>query len=341
MEEILTDNFRIVHHRLHPGFIASVSYALCKKSLIVFEGNKTEYLYHFPPVYLTNVSCTIYNVTNLNCTWEWIEDTPPDANYSFALSLYDKTVTCKQYLKWHGKNTGCHMKNVLPKENKYEISKIMIWFSNNSTSFYKTFRAHKIELLNAPVNISVTSVNGSTKLEWLSPPSVNPLSPNCFQYHIRVLETQTKQLFKNIIGITTQEYIFSDLDKDKNFSMQIRAKKIYCADSKYWGEWSQMIFIHKDKEIYPIWIIIWIIVITSVVVMFLLLYLLRRYVKKLILVAVPGPSKKIKSSLSSNNINAQRCIAVHNEQPVPITEIEIVNCLMDSLESQDLNSNNI
>ncbi|XP_073472527.1 interleukin-5 receptor subunit alpha-like isoform X2 [Aquarana catesbeiana] len=337
-KEILTENYRIVYFHLHPGFIASVSTALCDMFSIVFEGNKTEYVYHAPPVYISNVSCAIYNVTNLNCTWEWRKDSPSDARYSFALRLYDKTLACKRYLKSHERNIGCHMKNIFPKKSNDEIPKVRIWFFNNITRFSKTFQTGVIELLNAPINISVTSVNENTKLEWLSPPSINPVPSDCFQYHIRVTEMQTN-LIKNIFDVKNHEYVFSDLEKDKSYSMQIRAKKIYCAKSKYWGAWSEPVFTGKDKVIFPTWIIILIIAGTSVVIVFLLIYLFRRYVKILILVAIPDPSEKLKLSLSSSNINAQRCIAVHNEEPVPITEIEIVGSLMDSQECQDSNSN--
>ncbi|KAM5180141.1 interleukin-5 receptor subunit alpha-like [Mantella aurantiaca] len=337
-KEILTENYRVVFSRLHPGFIASVSNAVCDTISIVSEGNNTEFVYHAPPVYISDVSCAIYNLTNLNCTWKWVKDAPLDVNYMFAIRLYDKTLACKKYLNRHGRNIGCHMKNVFPKQNNNEIQKIRVWFYNNVTRLSKTFRTSTIELLNAPINISVISVAGKTKLEWLSPPSVNPVLSKCYQYHIRVMETQTKKLLKNVIDFNREEYEFSDLDKDKNYSVQIRAKKIYCAKSKYWGEWSQPIFINNDKEIFPIWIIILIIASISMVIVFLLIYLFRRYVKILILVAIPDPSEKLKLSLS-NNINAQRCIAVHNEQPVPISEIEIVSSLMDSQECQDSDRN--
>lgn len=54
-------------------------------------------------------------------------------------------------------------------------------------------------------------------------------------------------IFQNIV-IEKQEHVFSDLDKNKKYSVQIRAKKIYCANSKNWGEWSQPIIIGKGKQ---------------------------------------------------------------------------------------------
>ncbi|XP_075052612.1 interleukin-5 receptor subunit alpha-like [Mixophyes fleayi] len=323
--EILTENYKIINLRLHPGFIASVSNALCENNVIMLEGNQTEIVYKAANIYINNVSCALYNLTNLNCTWDLKKDAPEDTDYSFALRLRTKCLGCKQYFKKQGKNIGCHMKDLFSIYDKNENLqyKIRIQLFNHIYNFTKTFRTEIIEILNPPINISVSSENGNTKLEWYTPPSVIS-TPNCFQYQIKVIETQINLIFKDITGIEVEEYIFSDLDKDKKYSVEIRARKNYCAKSKYWGEWSKPVFIGKDMGVFPSWILILIIVIVSASLAILVVFLIKRYMKILCVTSIPYPSKKIKHWLSLNDISSQGCIAVHNEQSVPITEIEIV-----------------
>ncbi|XP_068121739.1 granulocyte-macrophage colony-stimulating factor receptor subunit alpha-like isoform X2 [Hyperolius riggenbachi] len=330
--DILHENYKTVHLRMHPGFIATVSIALCENYMIYSEGKKTEFIYFAPQVYVSNVSCTVYNLTNLNCTWDWKNDAPDDIDYFFTLKLNSRSLACKLYFKRHGRKVGCHMKDLFLDPDNHSILqyKIRVWFSNHLVSFSKTFRTERIELLNPPTNISVSSANGNTKLEWGPPPSLNKISPNCpFQYHIRVVDTQsqTTEPFKDNPDIRNREYIISDLEKDKKYMVQIRAKKIYCTQSKYWGEWSHPIFIGKDKEVFAVWIIIVIIAIGSVVAIVSLLFLLillTRCVKALFLATIPGPPEKLRHLLSPDDLNSRKCIAVHDEQRVPITEIEIV-----------------
>ncbi|XP_063813424.1 interleukin-5 receptor subunit alpha-like [Pseudophryne corroboree] len=330
LTETLIENYRVINLRLHPGFTASVSNALCEDNIIILESKRTEIVYLAPYVYISNVSCAIYNLTNLNCTWDLKKDAPEDANYSFGLRLRSRCLACKQYLKKHGKNNGCHMKDLLSTYQHENLHyKIRIQFFNHLYNFTKTFRTEMIEILNPPVNISVSSVNGNINFSWYTPPSVKPTPTYCFQYQIKVIETQTNILFKDIPDIEMEEYTFSDLDKDKKYSLQIRARKNHCAKSKYWGEWSKPVYIGKDTQVFPVWTIILIIAIVSALLVILVVLLFKRYMKILFMTAIPDPSKKIKLWLTSNDNSSERCIATHDEQLVPITEIEIVTTSRD------------
>ncbi|KAM4047187.1 interleukin-5 receptor subunit alpha-like [Anomaloglossus baeobatrachus] len=338
-EQILTttSNYHTIKLRMHPRVIGSVTNALCDGYDIHFQSKPTKFVYNAPPVYINNVSCVLFDKTNLNCSWDFRTDAPDDINYSCALRSNFKWLLCTNYIKRHQKNIGCSMKDVYSDyKDDSLLNKIRIRFFSALYNFSKTFRTEAVEILTPPRHIKVFSENGNTIIKWLPPASVastglqdgitptyNPKEEHNFIYEIRVVENKSKVLFRETNDTDKGEQIFTDLAKDKKYYIQIRARHRHRV-SKFWGEWSKPVFINEDNNIFPAWIFI---VILPALFAALAFYLCKRYMKKLLITPIPHPSQNIKTWLymdRSNDIRLQTNIATQNEQSVPLTEIEIV-----------------
>ncbi|KAM3934301.1 interleukin-5 receptor subunit alpha-like [Leptodactylus fuscus] len=329
-----TTNHKIRLH-MHPGLVGSVSNAFCESQKIQFHSIPAEFTYNAPPVYINNVSCVLFNITNLNCSWNFATDTPEDLDYSFALRLNSKWLSCRHYFKRHKKNTGCYMQDVFSDYNDdTPLKRIKIGFFSDFHSVTKIFSPEAVEILTPPRNIQVLLEDRNVIIKWFPPPSIvfdvlqdgmtstyDPEEEGNFVYEIRVIENKSKKIFRQPNYIEKEEQIFTDLAKDKKYCLQIRARHNH---SKFWGEWSEPVFINKDKNVFPEWILI---VIGPALFAALVFYLCKRYMKIMLLTPIPHPSQNIKNWLytnGSNDLRMQANIAGQNEQSVPLTELEIV-----------------
>ncbi|XP_071994017.1 interleukin-5 receptor subunit alpha-like isoform X2 [Engystomops pustulosus] len=341
--KMTNENDHKIKLHMHPQVVGSVSNGLCDSNLrIKFQSKPAKFIYTAPPVYITNVSCILFRITSLNCSWDFRTNAPQDTNYSFALRLNLKWVFCTHYLKRHKKNVGCYMEDVF-----WEYSdggypdKITIGFFSDSNNFSKTFQPEAVEILTPPRNIQVLSKNGDIIIQWYPPLSIAITrsedemtstydygKERTFKYEIHVVENKSKHIFRRINNTLKNEQIFTDLTKDKQYYIQIRARHTH-QSTKMWGEWSTPVFINKDKNVFPEWILI---VIVPAFFATLAFYFCKRYMKKLLVTQIPYPSRNIKLFLhmnGSNDIGAQATIGTQIEQSVPLSDIEIVRTTGD------------
>ncbi|XP_066455958.1 interleukin-5 receptor subunit alpha-like [Eleutherodactylus coqui] len=339
----LSTNYHKINLRMHSRVEGSVSNALCKLDHILVKSKPTEFVYNSPQIYIDIVSCVLLNITNLNCSWNVRADAPDDINYSFALRLNSKWLPCPHYFKRQKKNVGCYMQNVFSDyKDGNPLSKIKTGFFSSIYNFSKTFKTEAIEILTPPRNIQVSSDNGNTIIKWLPPTSIainsfeddtsstydSDEEANFFLYEIRLIENKSKKEFRQT-PIEEQEQVFTDLEKDKKYYLQIRARHKRRDLSKFWGEWSIPIFINEDNYAFPDWILIMIAPAMFATITF---FLCKRYMKKLLITSIPHPSQNIKNWLHMNestDIRMQANIAAQHEQSVPLTEIEIVTKTTD------------
>ncbi|KAM8977109.1 interleukin-5 receptor subunit alpha-like [Pelodytes ibericus] len=322
----LTENQTTIKLGLHPGFIANISAAFYHGDLIL-TSNWTPFTYEAPAAYIYNTSCYIYNVTSLNCTWDIKKEAPEDAQYSFSLREGAHWLPCKYYLtNQENRNMGCHLKHVFANVTKNKMRlRIVIKLSRHGMDFFKNFRIANIQILNPPLNISLLYENRKRKIQWIQPPTLEDLSSFCFGYQIQLFEVKKNELFR-FFNTSDTEYILSDLDQNKKYSVQIRGQNEHCAKSKFWGQWSEPVFIGKDNEGIETWVIFSIIIVCTTSTGVPLLYIFKRfsYNRKLFDTAVPVPSQKIKDWIFSTEINFQKCVSNIYSESVPITNIEIV-----------------
>ncbi|XP_018101659.1 interleukin-5 receptor subunit alpha isoform X2 [Xenopus laevis] len=274
--------------------------------------------------YITNVSCQIYNLTNLNCTWGI-----KDIQSCFFFWIKGNMLPCSQYLKnEENKIIGCHMK-VMDFE---EQPKARLHFFNTECQITKAVKLSDIEMMKPPINITKESQKGKVIMKWSRPPTATTIvNSACFEYELKVLETETNVLFRTLIT-DKKEHTFHDLDKNKRYSIRIRGRKrVNCGQSKFWGEWSKPLFVGKGKKSFPSWIFPLTFVIVMVFTFVISLFLLKRFAWTFFTAVIPDPSSKLKFWFSSSDLYFQ-CADAAQHECVPISEIEIVTSSMDSTQ---------
>ncbi|XP_067401836.1 interleukin-5 receptor subunit alpha-like [Emydura macquarii macquarii] len=300
MTKRLPEKKKMIRLGLHSGLHAKVKTQLLSKETedIIEESNWTEFTYKAPPVYIQNLSCIIYNISNLNCTWDIKTEAPVDAQYFLFYRQSRKEFECQLYLtNAKNKNIGCHMKELYfnPSEQiRFNIT--VKELSNNSEkhSYYKKFKPQRLEKLNPPINVSIALENRSIKINWKPPPTIGSAFKICFAYQVKITDLEP-------IDVSEEEYVHPVHDPAKRCVVQVRAKKRTCLSNKIWSEWSEPVFInaeHKDNKM-DIWQLLTLILFLSIGG--LLIFLCRRYKWiDTIVITIPHPSDKIITWLASD-----------------------------------------
>ncbi|CAM5078104.1 unnamed protein product [Eretmochelys imbricata] len=301
--ERLREKEKMIRLGLHSGFHAKVKTQLFSKETEDFikESNWTEFTYKAPPVYIQNLSCIIYNISHLNCTWDIKTEAPEDAQYFLSYRHNREEFQCQLYLtNAKNKNIGCHMKEVyFNHANKIRFNITVKELSNSSEnrSYYKKFTPQSLEKLNPPINVSVSLENRSVKINWKPPPTIGSAKKNCFTYQVKITDLEP-------VDVSEEEYVHPVHDPAKQYVVQVRAKKITCISNKIWSEWSEPVFIndeYKDNKMNTWKLLILILFPSMIFTGGLLIFLCRRY-KCIdpIRTPIPHPSDRIRIWLASD-----------------------------------------
>ncbi|XP_030427561.1 interleukin-5 receptor subunit alpha-like isoform X2 [Gopherus evgoodei] len=301
--ERLQEKEKMIRLGLHSGFHAKVKTQLLSKESedIIKESNWTEFTYKAPPVYIQNFSCVIYNISNLNCTWDIKTEAPEDAQYFLSYRHSREEFQCQLYFtNAKNKNIGCHMKEVyFNHANKIRFNITVKELSNSSEnhSYYKKFTPQRLEKLNPPINVSISLENRSIKINWKPPPTIGSAKKKCFTYQVKITDLEP-------VDVSEEEYVHPIHDPAKKYVIQVRAKKTTCISNKFWSEWSEPVFINDEYKDYKMntWKLLILILFPSMIFTGgLLIFLCRRY-KCIdpILTPIPHPSDRIRIWLASD-----------------------------------------
>ncbi|XP_035748908.1 interleukin-5 receptor subunit alpha-like [Egretta garzetta] len=317
-EERLQEKKKIIHLELHSGFNAKVKTQLFAKETrkVIKESGWTEFTYKAPPVYIQNLSCIIYNISFLNCTWHIKAEVPEDIQIFFLYRHVGKDFECQQYIKnARKKNIGCHMKGIyFQPSRKINLNITVRDLRNNSRglSYYKAFTPQKIEKLNPPINVSVSLENRSIKIQWKPPPTIGSASKKCFFYQVKITD-------RKIVNVTAEEYEYPFHKPASKCAAQVRVKKETCIRNKIWSEWSEPVFIHEEKTVD--------VMLLSIMLFSLLIFLggllicaCRRFrCLEAITMPVPHPSDNIKTWLAADETHDQKQVSMQMEMHSEVT----------------------
>ncbi|KAM9171008.1 interleukin-5 receptor subunit alpha-like isoform 1-T1 [Pangshura tecta] len=300
--EKLQKKEKMIRLGLHSGFHAKVkTQLLSKESEDIKESNWTEFTYKAPPVYIQNFSCVIYNVSNLNCTWDIKTEAPEDAQYFLSYRHSREEFQCQLYLtNAKNKNTGCHMKEVYFNHTnniRFNITVKELSNSSENHSYYKKIMPQRLEKLNPPINVSISLENRRIKINWKPPPTIGSAKKKCFTYQVKITDLEP-------VDVSEEEYVHPIHDPTKQYVIQVRAKKTTCISNKFWSEWSEPVFINDEYKDYKMntWKLLILILFPSMIFTAgLLIFLCRRY-KCIdpILTPIPHPSDRIRIWLASD-----------------------------------------
>ncbi|XP_014377102.2 interleukin-5 receptor subunit alpha-like [Alligator sinensis] len=203
VKERCSETEKKISLNLYPGFVAKVKTQLLLSGTrnIIMESNWTEFIYT-TPVYIQNLSCVIYNISNLNCTWDIKTEAPEDVQYFLSYRHNKRDYECQLHFKnINKKNTGCHFKEVYfipPSKIKLNISVKDLRNNLGTHTYYKAFIPQRIEKLNPPNNVSIALENGSIRISWKHPPNIGSSKRSCFIYQVKIRDLKGKMVFLEV-----------------------------------------------------------------------------------------------------------------------------------------------
>ncbi|XP_074839412.1 interleukin-5 receptor subunit alpha-like isoform X2 [Carettochelys insculpta] len=297
--ERVSEKKKMIRLNLHSGFHAKVKTQLFLKETddIIKESQWAEFTYRAPPVYIQNLSCIIYNLFNLNCSWDIKTEAPEDAQYFFSFWHSSTEFQCQLYLtNAKLKNIGCHMKEVYFNPAypiKLNITVRELYNSSKYHSYYKKFQPQRLEKLNPPINVSVSLESRSVKVNWKPPPTIGSAKRNCFIYQVKITDLEPTD-------VSEEEYVHPVYDPTKQYIFQVRARKTECVRNKIWSEWTEPIVINEgyEKNKLETWQLLILISFAFMIFTGLLIFQCRRYK----CTPIPVPSEEIRTWLTSDAV---------------------------------------
>ncbi|XP_054239551.1 interleukin-5 receptor subunit alpha-like [Indicator indicator] len=311
-KERLQEKKKTIHVELHSGFNAKVKTQLFAKETgdIIKESDWTEFTYKAPPVYIWNLSCIIYNISFLNCTWHIKAEAPEGIQIFFSYRHTRKDFECQQYIKnARKKNIGCHMKEkYFQPSKKINVNITVRDLINNSRglSYYKAFTPQTIEKLNPPTNVSVSLESRSIKIHWKPPPTIGSARSKCFLYQVKMTD-------RKIVDVTAEKYEYPFHKPEKTFAAQVRVKKDTCIRNKIWSEWSEPVFIPVEKTVDMMLLSLTLFCLLIFPGGFLIWVCKRYRCLKFITMPVPHPSDNIKTWLTADETHHQKQMSMETE----------------------------
>ncbi|XP_030057979.1 interleukin-5 receptor subunit alpha isoform X2 [Microcaecilia unicolor] len=329
--EITERNFARIVLKSHLGFNFKICTQLKnKRGIHVAESAWAEYNYQVPAGPVHNLSCIVYNISNLKCTWEIKPESPEELQFFFSYRYRRDLFQCQQYLtNAKKKNIGCDMKDVHFNATIGERPRIRATVSvkDSEVQLNWSFLPLHIEILTPPINISVSTGKENARFQWNPPATIGSKDKSCFLYEVK-LKQSDKEAHVRYAEIENEEYLFPDYDGNKRYSFQVRAKK-NCIKNKHWGEWSELVFIGEGgKAIVQPWLVVLIGFFSIMSIGSLIGFLCKRYkVFNLLFTPVPEPSHKITNWLISESTHLQNNALVQTEA---VTTTEVVTATGDS-----------
>uniref|UniRef100_A0A7M4EI19 Type I cytokine receptor cytokine-binding domain-containing protein n=1 Tax=Crocodylus porosus TaxID=8502 RepID=A0A7M4EI19_CROPO len=169
-----------------PGL--AISFLALHKSSVMYKLT-CQLFYFFPGMNGTSVenfSCTVYNRSFMNCTWNAGRNAPKDTQY-FLYQQFSKSedeIECQQYIKdAHGRHTGCIFQQVDRRNQVYFL--VNGSSTESEIQFYDEYiKLYKTEILPPPLHITVKCVEDPPHctVQWEEPFEHN----RCFEYEIDI-----------------------------------------------------------------------------------------------------------------------------------------------------------
>ncbi|XP_051010968.1 interleukin-5 receptor subunit alpha [Acomys russatus] len=320
---------------LHEGFEASVRTTL-RSSHSPLASSWVSAELKAPPgssgTSVINLTCTTNTVmsshtnlrpyqVSLRCTWLVGKDAPEDTQYFLYYRFGVWTEECKEYSRDAlNRNTACWFPRTFINSKGFEQLAVHINGSSKHAAikpFDQLFTPHVIDQVNPPMNVTVETEETSLYIQWEKPVSAFP--GHCFNYELKICNTKNGYL--QVERLSTNKFI-SKIDAVSPYSIQVRAAvSSSCRMSGSWGEWSQPIYVGKEKKPLAEWCLI---VLPATICFILLIFSLVCRMCHLwtkLFPPVPAPKSTIKDLIVETEYEK----ASSNE-----TRIEVVTCVEEA-----------
>uniref|UniRef100_A0A8C8RYA3 Interleukin 13 receptor subunit alpha 2 n=1 Tax=Pelusios castaneus TaxID=367368 RepID=A0A8C8RYA3_9SAUR len=227
--------------------------------------------------------CVYYNWEQLTCTWQVGQRVPPGACYEFYYWYegLECAVQCEDYIQTHGRNAGCHLRNL--RQAEYLDFNVCVNGSSEATRLrpsYFTFRLQNLVKPSPPEKLSVSiAADKEVHVAW-SPPG-GGVPPNCLDYEVQLAEDDGYADATWVFASTQMEtaFTFSQSNRSHVSCVRVRGKtNMFCADKGFWSEWTQECFYVSRKDEKQLFLLIT--VVLSSLSVFIILILAARCKKK-------------------------------------------------------------
>ncbi|KAL1790035.1 interleukin-5 receptor subunit alpha [Sigmodon hispidus] len=320
---------------LHDGFAASVRSILCRSHYFLASNWVSAELKASTGssgTSVMNLSCITNTVlsshthlspyqVSLRCTWLVGKDAPEDTQYFLYYRFGAWTEGCHEYSRDAlNRNTACWFPRTIINSKRFEQLAVHVNGSSKHAEikpFEQLFTLHAIEQVNPPMNVTVKIEETSLYIQWEKPISAFPF--DCFNYELKIYNT--KNGYFQMEKLATNKFI-SKIDDVSTYSIQVRAVvSSPCRVSGSWGQWSQPIYVGKEKKPLAEWHLI-VFPATACFVLLIFSFICRVcHIWIKLFPPVPAPKSNIKDLLVVTDYEK----AAWNE-----TRTEVVSCVEEA-----------
>ncbi|XP_063300355.1 granulocyte-macrophage colony-stimulating factor receptor subunit alpha-like [Pelobates fuscus] len=245
-----------------------------------------------------NISCTVYNVFYMNCSWDVGREAPNDVIYNFSLTQKSKKLLCPRYgTDSRGRAIKCFLEvsNIDTTSTVY----IAVTGTSNEKEIMFTdasFKPVDKEILNPPKNLTVNKTLEGLVCTWEKPSDT--FKKHCFQYELQINQESHTIENKNTFTIPTHS-------PDEVLTIKVRAKYYERCGKNGWGEWTEPLTYGRKESSWLTHLIIILLICTIVVTFISIVLCLRFRLFKRIFPPVPQPVNKLKEFVQSEENDKQ------------------------------------
>ncbi|XP_066554179.1 interleukin-5 receptor subunit alpha isoform X2 [Amia ocellicauda] len=248
---------------------------------------------------ISNVSCIIYDLHLINCTWKTNKDVPENSNFTLLLRQKTEEICHVKVLERQKDNFRCHFMNVEIEYDDINLVDLTItgyskeFTINQSNTYFNPFR---LEKLNPPINVSVSKTAEDVTLSWEQPVTTYSFEPICFIYEIKdSIGRNIKVPASNVKKYVFHHHKGTPAKNNRFFQVRVNGNAI-CREPGYWSDWSQRVYLDNEIEIRTDFMVPVIISSTIFTLLFaILLYTsYETQIKKKLFPPIPHPKIKFK-----------------------------------------------
>ncbi|XP_038613314.1 granulocyte-macrophage colony-stimulating factor receptor subunit alpha-like isoform X2 [Tachyglossus aculeatus] len=269
----------------------------------------------------SNVSCWVYNVNFMNCTWKASED----KEIQHFLYIQPSQACLKYTTDFQGRHVGCHFDHI-PKNQvtRFLMSRVRNETAERTNTTFIKFM-DEYEIFNPPRNITVNCSESSCLITWHEPESRRALQSYYFNYEISI-QKKVGDSFEKVVTLTQSNhhtdsfYTYNNYDPRSKYTLQVRA--VYDRSPQVMGLWSEPLEFGSGKEAGSPWLVWMLVVFGSLVFALGILCLWKRLI---VLKGLFPPIPQIKDKIS-DFAQPQNSHIIWEEfkQPPERCEIELI-----------------
>ncbi|XP_047621509.1 granulocyte-macrophage colony-stimulating factor receptor subunit alpha-like [Phacochoerus africanus] len=284
----------------------------------------------------TNLSCLIYNIRFMNCSWMPGPAAPADVSYHLYMwaSLHGNVSECSWYiLDSTGTRVGCHFENLDEPHNTDNYFFLLNGTSNETAIKFLDsipFVGKDIEKYNPPANVSVT-YNGSYYIvRWDNPKIRFHLSHHILCYEVDVQRkgsvSKGEPVFQR--GEDENKYLLPGATVTGEHALRVRVKHAY---GTIWSDWSATCSFGFPEKDFRGFLVILVGLLVGAVALFSmgLMFLCKRFsLKQKLFPPIPQVKQDLASSFMSNLETAwdRGHPAPGSQDPEDILTVEETRC---------------